>query len=180
MPQEGGISVPQPDTNPCLLLGKRRSPDPWTAREEPGTEFVLLGLRGSQPPVLLGAQETLSLSVSAVPAGTDAPTVPRMPSLHPCLYFLSAGTSVGGGEKSMGKSSIIAFELGTSGALGRGWAGYICISLAGLRPGPLGCPGTPLFRFGPLLWACGGFWAGGGAGVPPRSPYSCWGGAGRS
>lgn len=80
----------------------------------------------------------------------------------------------------MGKSSVIAFELGTSGALGRGWAGYICISLAGLKPRALGGLGTPLFRFEPLLWVCGGFWAGGGAGVPPRSPFSCWGGAGRS
>ena len=123
-----GSRFPNLILNPCLLLEKRGSPNHLTAREEPGTEFVLLGLCGSHPPVLG------SFSFSAFPAGTDAPTVPRTPSLYSCLYFLLAGTSVGGEEKSMGKSSVIAFELGTSGALGRGWGGCICISLAGLRP----------------------------------------------
>lgn len=83
-----GSRFPNLILNPCLLLEKRGSPNYWMAREEPGTEFVLLGLCGSQPPVL-GAQETWSLSVFAFPAGTDAPTVPRTPSLYSYPYFLS-------------------------------------------------------------------------------------------
>lgn len=133
-----GSRFPNLILNPCLLLEKRGSPNHLTAREEPGTEFVLLGLCGSHPPVLG------SLSFSAFPAGTDAPTVPRTPSLYSCLYFLLAGTPVGGGREINGEILCNCFRIGNVWSPGArlGWMHLHIIGRAEALTTP-GCLGIP-------------------------------------
>lgn len=114
--------------NPCLLLEKRGSPNHLTAREEPGTDLSRSVSVGATP---LSWGPSLS---PPSPLGQMPPRFLERPPSIPASTSSGLGPPLGGEEKSMGKSSVIAFELGMSGALGRGWGGCICISLAGLRP----------------------------------------------